>query len=57
VFDGTGALYVSGGDGASFDWTDYGQSLIGLFPPGIVWLGPALTLIPTLLLTRKYVKV
>jgi cell division transport system permease protein len=39
------------------DWTDYVQSLIGLFPPGIVWLGPALTLIPTLLLTRKYVKV
>lgn len=39
------------------DWSDYGQALIGLFPPGIVILGPALTLIPTLLLTRKYVKV
>lgn len=39
------------------DWTDYFQSLFGYFPPGIVLLGPALTLIPTLLLTRKYVKV
>lgn len=39
------------------DWSDYGEALIGLFPPGIVILGPALTLIPTLLLTRKYVKV
>lgn len=39
------------------DWVDYGESLYGLFPPGIIILGPALTLIPTLLLTRKYVKV
>jgi len=39
------------------DWHDYVQALIGYFPPGIVILGPALTLIPTLLLTRKYVKV
>jgi len=39
------------------DWGDYTQALIGGFPPGIVWLGPALTLIPTLLLTRKYIKV
>lgn len=39
------------------DWTDYVQTLIGAFPPGVVFLGPALTLIPTLLLTRKYVKV
>lgn len=38
-------------------WDDYTQSLVDLFPPGIVWLGPALTLIPTLLLTRKYLKV
>ena len=38
-------------------WSDYREALIGLFPPGIVFLGPALTLIPTLLLTRKYVKV
>lgn len=39
------------------DWTDYVQSLIGVWPPGIALLGPALTLIPTLLLTRKYIKV
>jgi len=38
-------------------WNDYVQSLIGTLPPGIVILGPALTLIPTLLLTRKYIKV
>ncbi|KRC46396.1 MULTISPECIES: permease-like cell division protein FtsX [unclassified Nocardioides] len=38
-------------------WKEYGESLVSLFPPGIVILGPALTLIPTLLLTRKYVKV
>lgn len=38
-------------------WSDYGQALYGYFPPGILLLGPALTLIPTLLLTRKYVKV
>ncbi len=39
------------------DWGDFTQALIGVFPPGIVILGPALTLIPTLLLARKYVKV
>ena len=33
------------------------RGLIGLVPPGILILGPALTLIPTLLLTRKYIKV
>lgn len=38
-------------------WEDYGEAVYGLFPPGILLLGPALTLIPTLLLTRKYVKV
>jgi cell division transport system permease protein len=38
-------------------WEDYGHSLIGLWPPGIAFLGAALTIIPTLLLTRKYVKV
>jgi cell division transport system permease protein len=38
-------------------WDEYTESLIGLVPPGIVILGPALTLIPTLLLTRKYIKV
>lgn len=38
-------------------WDDYVQALIGLVPPGIALLGPALTLIPTLLLTRKYIKV
>jgi cell division transport system permease protein len=38
-------------------WDDYTESLIGVLPPGIVILGPALTLIPTLLLTRKYIKV
>ncbi|NYJ00345.1 cell division transport system permease protein [Nocardioides thalensis] len=39
------------------DWTDYVQTLIGLVPPGIALVGPALTVIPTLLLTRKYIKV
>lgn len=39
------------------DWSDYRSALIGYFPPGVVFLGPALTVIPTLLLTRKYVKV
>lgn len=39
------------------DWSDYAQALIGGFPPGIVFLAPALTLIPILLLTRKYIKV
>ncbi len=38
-------------------WDEYVESLIGALPPGIVILGPALTLIPTLLLTRKYIKV
>jgi cell division transport system permease protein len=38
-------------------WDDYVESLIGVLPPGIVLVGPALTLIPTLLLTRKYIKV
>ena len=38
-------------------WDDYVETLIGTAPPGIVFLGPALTLIPTLLLTRKYIKV
>jgi glucose/arabinose dehydrogenase len=26
AFDSTGALYASGGEGASFDWPDYGQA-------------------------------
>lgn len=39
------------------DWNDYVQTLIGLVPPGIALVGPALTVIPTLLLTRKYIKV
>ncbi|MEQ6902668.1 permease-like cell division protein FtsX [Nocardioides sp. YIM 152588] len=39
------------------DWTDWGQAIWGVLPPGIALLGPALTLIPTLLLTRKYIKV
>lgn len=39
------------------DWGDWGQALIGVMPPGILYLAPALTLIPTLLLTRKYIKV
>lgn len=39
------------------DWSDWSQAVIGYFPPGIALLGPALTLIPTLLLTRKYIKV
>jgi cell division transport system permease protein len=38
-------------------WDDYVESLIGTVPPGVAILGPALTLIPTLLLTRKYIKV
>ena len=38
-------------------WDDYVETLTGTLPPGIVFLGPALTLIPTLLLTRKYIKV
>ncbi|TIC87529.1 FtsX-like permease family protein [Nocardioides sp. GY 10113] len=39
------------------DWNDWTQAMIGLWPPGIALLGPALTVIPTLLLTRKYIKV
>lgn len=39
------------------DWDDYLLALFGTVPPGIAILGPALTLIPTLLLTRKYIKV
>ncbi len=39
------------------DWDDYTQAIFGVLPPGIALLGPALTLIPTLLLTRKYIKV
>jgi cell division transport system permease protein len=38
-------------------WDDYVETLIGTVPPGVAILGPALTLIPTLLLTRKYIKV
>lgn len=38
-------------------WHDWLQAIVGGIPPGILWLGPALTLIPTLLLTRKYIKV
>ena len=39
------------------DWSDWFHAIVGGLPPGILWLGPALTLIPTLLLTRKYIKV
>jgi cell division transport system permease protein len=38
-------------------WDEYVDSLIGYLPPGIVILGPVLTVVPTLLLTRKYIKV
>ncbi len=38
-------------------WDDYVDALFGFLPPGIVILGPVLTLVPTLLLTRKYIKV
>lgn len=38
-------------------WDEYVESLIGTLPPGVTILGLALTLIPTLLLTRKYIKV
>jgi cell division transport system permease protein len=38
-------------------WEEYVQSLIGYLPPGIFILAPVLTVIPTLLLTRKYIKV
>lgn len=38
-------------------WPDYVEVLIGTWPPGIVLIAPALTLIPTLLLARKYTRV
>ncbi|QYJ04250.1 permease-like cell division protein FtsX [Nocardioides panacisoli] len=38
-------------------WDDYVQVLIGTWPPGIALIAPALTLIPTLLLARKYTRV
>ena len=38
-------------------WDEYVDALIGYLPPGIVLLGPVLTVVPTLLLTRKYIKV
>jgi cell division transport system permease protein len=38
-------------------WPDYVDALIGVWPVGIVILGPVLTVVPTLLLTRKYIKV
>jgi glucose/arabinose dehydrogenase len=34
MFGGDGALYVGGGDGASFDWADYGQDGSPLNPCG-----------------------
>ncbi|MFC5729562.1 MULTISPECIES: permease-like cell division protein FtsX [Nocardioides] len=39
------------------EWTDYQHAIVGLQPPGIAYVGLALTLVPTLLLTRKYIKV
>lgn len=39
------------------DWSDYTEVMIGTWPPGIVFIAPALTLIPTLLLARKYTRV
>lgn len=39
------------------DWSEFFSALVGLWPPGIVFVAPVLTLIPTLLLTRKYTKV
>jgi cell division transport system permease protein len=38
-------------------WEDYVEVLIGTWPPGIVLIAPALTLVPTLLLARKYTRV
>ncbi|GAB4012020.1 permease-like cell division protein FtsX [Nocardioides ultimimeridianus] len=38
-------------------WRDWVQVIIGTWPPGILWLGLVLTIVPTLLLTRKYIKV
>ena len=38
-------------------WPEYVDSLIGVWPVGIAILGPVLTVAPTLLLTRKYIKV
>ena len=38
-------------------WGSYTDALVGFWPPGIVLLAPILTVVPTLLLTRKYIKV
>jgi len=38
-------------------WEDYLQALFGWRQAGIAILGPVLTVVPTLLLTRKYIKV
>lgn len=38
-------------------WEDYVQVLIGTWPPGVALIAPALTLVPTLLLARKYTRV
>jgi cell division transport system permease protein len=38
-------------------WDDYVQALFGWRSAGIAILGPVLTVVPTLLLTRKYIKV
>ncbi|MCL2541146.1 MAG: permease-like cell division protein FtsX [Nocardioidaceae bacterium] len=38
-------------------WGDWLHAIIGGWPVGILILGPALTVIPTLLLTRKYIRV
>lgn len=39
------------------EWADYQHVILGLQTPGIAYVGLALTLVPTLLLTRKYIKV
>jgi cell division transport system permease protein len=38
-------------------WDEYVKALIGWKQAGIALLGPVLTVVPTLLLTRKYIKV
>lgn len=38
-------------------WEEYVEVLLDYWPPGLFILGGALTLVPTLLLTRKYIKV
>ncbi|HJQ06802.1 MAG TPA: permease-like cell division protein FtsX [Nocardioides sp.] len=38
-------------------WHDWYHVIVGGWPPGILWLGLVLTIVPTLLLTRKYIKV